>query len=391
MMKMPAAASPLNPFPWYEQMRAQASVFFDEGDGVWHVFGYDDVQRVLSDFANFSSERGRGGGGGANPLQMSIISLDPPRHRQLRSLVTQAFTPRAVARLESRIEAITRELLDAVAERGEMDVIAELAYPLPVIVIAELLGVPAEDREHFKLWSDAIVQGQRSAAGEAARAALGADWFMQMAQYFLRMVELRQQEPSDDLISGLIAAQVEGEHLSTQELLGFCVLLLVAGNETTTNLIGNAILSFDEHPEAMERLRQAPELLPSAVEETLRYRSPVQSMFRVTAREVELDGKTIPPEEWVVAWIGSANRDPAQFPEPDSFDVARTPNRHLAFGHGIHFCLGAPLARLEGRIALGAMLQRMRNIRCVPNAPLEVLDGNIVFGVRNLPITFERA
>ena len=209
-----------------------------------------------------------------------------------------------------------------------------------------------------------------------------------MVGYFLGMIEQRRQQPRDDLISGLTEAQVEGEHLTAQELLGFCILLLIAGNETTTNLIGNAILAFDEQPEAQEQLRNAPKLLPSAIEEALRYRSPVQSMFRVAAREVELGGQTIPEDAWIVAWIGSANRDGAQFPDPDRFDMARTPNRHVAFGHGIHFCIGAPLARLEARIALGALLERTRDLRVAPDAHLEALGGNIVFGVQQLPVTF---
>lgn len=387
MQRLPEHAAPLDPFPWYARMRERQPVALDTTRRACDVFGYDGVQRVLSDYAVFSSERGRGGEHG-NPLGASIISLDPPRHRQLRSLVTQAFTPRTIARLEPRIAEITTALLDAVAARGEMDIIGDLAYPLPVIVIAELLGIPISDRERFKLWSDAIVQGAHSEAGAAVMTTFGPNWYGEMVQYFLRMIELRRHEPRDDLISGLIAAQVEGESLTTQELLGFCILLLIAGNETTTNLIGNAVLCFEDFPEAVDRLRAAPDLLPSAIEEVLRYRSPVQSMFRVSTQAVALDGTTIPADTWVTAWIGSANRDPAQFPDPDRFDITRSPNRHLAFGYGIHFCLGAPLARLEARVALGALLSRFDHIRRVPGVQLEPLAGNIVYGVRRLPVTF---
>jgi cytochrome P450 len=367
-------------------MRAQAPVWHDAARGLWHVFCYDDVQRVLSDYAAFSSERGRGSN---DPLATSMISLDPPRHRQLRALVTQAFTPRAVARLEPRIAAITDDLISAVTARGTMDVIADLAYPLPVIVIAELLGVPSADRAQFKLWSDAIVQGIHSEAAQAATAAMGANWYMAMVDYFQRMIATRRAEPRDDLISSLLAAQVDGVHLTLQELLGFCILLLIAGNETTTNLIGNAVLCFDEQPEIIPRLRAAPEFLPGAIEEVLRYRSPVQSMFRTTTQAVAIGGTTIPAEAPVVAWIGAANRDPAQFPDADRFDIARAPNRHIAFGHGIHFCLGAPLARLEARIALGALLSWLRNLRRVPDGPLEALGGTIVYGVQRLPVSFD--
>ena len=371
----------LEPFGWYRQQRASAPVMQDPR-GAWMVFGYEDVQRVLSDYASFSSSFGRSGDSLENPLGASIISTDPPRHRQLRSLVTQAFTPRTVAQLEPRIAVIVNELLDAVIASGRMDIIDDFAYPLPVIVIAELLGIPAEDRARFKQWSDAIVTGA-SEAGTRER-----DAIPEMNAYFMRMIEQRKREPQDDLISGLLAAQIDEQHLSLVELLGFCALLLVAGNETTTNLIGNAILCLDEHPDASERLRTNPELLPGAIEEVLRYRSPVQSMFRASVAEVTLSGQTIPAGRPVIAWIGSANRDEAQFPDPDRFDIERTPNRHIAFGHGIHFCLGAPLARLEARIALSALLARMRGMERVAEVALEPLSSHIVYGVKHLPVTF---
>ncbi len=380
----------LDPFPWYRMMRTSVPVARVPQGGMSLVFRYDDVQRVLSEHATFSSQARPQGQMPQHPLGASIISTDPPRHRQLRGLVSQAFTPRAVARLEPRIAEIVEQLLDEVVDRGEMDVIEDLAYPLPVIVIAELLGIPPADRATFKQWSDAVVTGARGAPGTdglAQRAALQAE----MNAYFARMIEERRRDPRDDLISGLLAAQIEGEHLSEMELLGFCSLLLVAGNETTTNLIGNAIMCFDEQPEAMERLRAQPALLPSAIEEVLRYRSPVQAMFRWVASDTELSGETLRQGERVIAFIGSANRDETQFPEADQFDIERTPNRHLAFGQGIHFCLGAPLARLEARIALRAMLERLRAIERVPGVELEALGGLVVFGVRNLPITFRAA
>jgi cytochrome P450 len=349
---------------------------------MWMAFGYDDVQRVLSDYASFSSAFGRDTESLSNPLGASIISSDPPRHRQLRSLVTQAFTPRTVARLEPRIVGIVAELLDTVAPTGTMDIIDDFAYPLPVIVIAELLGIPPEDRARFKQWSDAVVTGTRTAA------MAGRDPTAEMNAYFLDMIERRKRAPQSDLISSLLAAQIDEQHLSLVELLGFCVLLLVAGNETTTNLIGNAMLCFDEHPEAWEQLRAHPELLPGAIEEVLRYRSPVQSMFRASVAEVTLGGQVIPAGRPIIAWIGSANRDASRFPEPDTFDISRNPNRHLAFGHGIHFCLGAPLARLEAQIALSALLTRLPDPRRTRAVPLEPLESSIVYGVRHLPVTF---
>jgi cytochrome P450 len=241
----------LNPFPWYRFMRESQPIYYRPEYHSWQVFRYDDVQRVLSDYATFSSSFS--GGQGRDPLSMSIISTDPPRHRQLRNLVTQAFTPKSVAQLSGRITTIVNDLLDRVIATGRMDVVSDLAYPLPVIVIAEMLGIPQEDQARFKMWSDAIV-GTNYPGGGNPQA--------EMSAYFLNMIEQHRHEAKDDLISALLNAQIDGEHLSQQELLGFLVLLLVAGNETTTNLIGNALVCFDEHPEVMEQLRAEPELIP---------------------------------------------------------------------------------------------------------------------------------
>jgi cytochrome P450 len=368
----------LNPFPRYRLMREEHPVYFNPQHRFWQVFRYDDVLRVLSDYASFSSNFS--GGQERDPLSTSLISMDPPRHRQFRNLVTQAFTPRSVAQLSDRITTIVNTLLHQVAAGGRMDIIDDLAYPLPVTVIAEMLGIPHEDRERFKAWSDAIV---------GATYPQGGDPQAEMGAYFLNMIAQRSREPKDDLITALLNAQIDGHHLNRQELLGFCVLLLVAGNETTTNLIGNALLCFDEHPEVMEQLRTEPELIPGAIEEVLRYRSPVQFMYRRAAADVTIRDQQIRAGQMVLAWIGSANRDEAQFPDPDTFDIRRTPNRHIAFGHGIHFCLGAPLARLEAKIALTILLERFHNIERVRDIPLEATGSDLVFGVKHLPITFQ--
>ena len=377
-MQMQTRDEALNPFPRYRLMRESHPVFYQPQYQFWQVFRYEDVQRVLSDYTSFSSAMG-GGGQRQDPLGSSLVTMDPPRHRQLRNLVTQAFTPRNVARLSDRITAIINELLDQVAATGSMDVIDDLAYPLPVIVIAEMLGIPQEDRERFKLWSDAVVGATDHAGGDPQA---------EMSEYFLDMIEQRSRERKDDLISALLDAQIDGQYLNQRELLGFCVLLLVAGNETTTNLIGNALLCFDEHPEVYEQLRAESELIPGAIEEVLRYRSPVQFMYRRAAANVTIGEHEIQAGQMVLAWIGSANRDEAQFPDPDRFDIRRTPNRHIAFGHGIHFCLGAPLARLEAKIALIMLLERFHEIKRVPGVQLEPIGSNLVFGVKHLPITF---
>jgi len=374
----------LDPFPWYERMRHRSPVLRDEASGVWMVFGFDDVRTALSDHNRFSSDFSRLSGGDRSGLGASVISTDPPRHRQLRGLVTQAFTPKAVEALRPRIEEIVDELLDGVEERGELDVVQDLAYPLPVIVIAEMLGIPSADRARFKRWSDDVVAPPSGLDDIELTSA-----HYEMGAYFVELLNKRRGDPREDLISALLAAEIEGERLSEIELVGFCMLLLVAGNETTTNLIANAVLCFDQYPAAEAAVRSNLQLLPSAIEEVLRYRSPVQSMFRVTTEPVELSGTVIPQDQQVVAWIGSANRDPAQFPSADSFQVERSPNRHLAFGHGIHFCLGAPLARLEARIVLAALFERLGELQVDSGTPLEALPGTIVYGVKSLPVTFD--
>jgi cytochrome P450 len=379
---------PLNPFPHYERMRESAPVFHDEQSGSWHVFGYEDVQRVLTEHAAFSSKMVPDDPSETGQLfAASLISTDPPRHRQLRSLVTQAFTPKAVDALAPRISALAEEMLDVIAPTGTADLIEALAYPLPVIVIAELMGIPAEDRNRFKQWSDVIVSQTRTGAENVDHRATNRE----MTEYFLAMIEQRRSRPGNDLISSLLAAEIEGQKLSVAELLGFCSLLLVAGNETTTNLIGNAVLSFTEAPETIERLAADPSLLPQAIEEVLRYRSPVQSMYRVTATDTTLGGLPIPAGSPVVAWIGSANRDERQFERPERFDIQRSPNRHLAFGQGIHFCLGAPLARLEARIALGAVLSRLPGLTLAAGARLERMESTIIYGLKELPVSWQAA
>lgn len=381
-----AEATPMNdfrlhPFPWLRAMRQHTPVAIDEHFGTWGVFKYRDVQEVLSNYAVYSNQSAEPSGQG---LDASIIRIDPPRHRQLRALATQAFTPRTVARLEGRITEIVNGLMTQVECQGHMDLIDDLAHPLPTLVIAEMLGVPVEDREQFRRWSNQIV------GSEPVERPGGIGPGRAMGEYFRRLLPERRRQPREDLISALLQAQLDGTPLSEIELLGFCILLLVAGNETTTTLLGNALLTFDEHPEVMEELHANPALMPGAIEEVLRYRPPARLMFRRTTQAAELGGQTIPAGEDIVAWIASANRDEEQFPDPDRFDIHRTPNRHLAFGHGIHFCLGAPLARLEARIVLTLLLERWSDIRRVRDVPLQPLDSYLLLGLRHLPITFHK-
>ncbi len=377
---------------WFAAMRDTTPVLRDEASETWHVFRYDDVERVLTDHATFSS--GSGFGDPTAPVASeregigaSMVATDPLYHRQLRGLVSRAFTPKTVGQLRPRIEGLARGLLDAIQPRGEMELIHDFASPLPIAVIAALLGVPLERRADFKRWSDALVSGQAGNGGDVRH---GPEWATQeMTTYFRAVLADRRRQPTQDLIGDLLTAEIDGRRLTEAELIGFCQLLLVAGNETTMNLIANAIICFDEHPEAVARLRREPELMPSAIEEVLRYLPSVWlPLPRRVTTEVELGGRRVPRGAAVFPWLVSANRDERQFPDPDRFDIARTPNRHRTFGHGIHTCLGAPLARLEAAIALPMLLERLPDLRVVRDAPIPVGGGATVFGPRRLPVTF---
>ncbi|MDB4892531.1 MAG: cytochrome [Gemmatimonadetes bacterium] len=376
-----------DPYHWYAQVREASPVLHDPRSGMWMLFDYESVKRAMDDHETFSSvvhpPTGR--------APEWLVFLDPPRHSKLRAIVMRTFTPRAIAGLEPRIHELSRALLDEHLARGEMDLVDDYAGPLPVMVIAELIGIPIEDRPRFMRWSQAIVNLSYAIAGGAAAAQAlreHAPARAEMLAYVTELAERRRLEPKDDLLTRLVEAEVDGERLSMEDILGFFQLLLSAATETTTNFIDNAVLSFIENPDQLARLRYNPDLLPWALEEVVRYRSPGQAMFRETTRDVEMHGRVIPAGSFVLVMVGSANRDPKRFANPEAFDIGRDPNPHIAFGHGIHFCIGAALARLEARVALTDLFSRMETIELASDEPWEPRKALHVHGPAHLPIRF---
>lgn len=355
-----------DPYPLYRQMRDEAPVHFD--GHAWNLTRHADVLTAFTD-PRFSSDR-FGTPDWFEPdyaLQIKplyditnlfILFMDPPDHTRLRGLVAQAFSAKMVESVRPKIQAAVDELLDKVAPAGQMDIIANLANPLPGIVIAEMLGVPKEDQPRFKEWANAYARflgtlGDNPDLRDDANRAV-----IELSDYIREVAQQRRIEPRDDLITALVQAEEHGDHLTHDELVATCFLLLFAGNETTTNLIGNGILTLLRYPDALRQLREQPALIRTAIEEFLRWESPVQFTDRAVLEDITIDGQRIEAGQYVRTILGAANRDPAQFEHPEMFDLSRRPNRHIAFAHGIHFCLGAPLARAEGQIAINTLVQR---------------------------------
>jgi cytochrome P450 len=375
-----------NPFPAYDQLRAASPVLHVPNPDLWMIFDYDGVKQAMTDHEAFSSNPSKA----SSPAPRWLVFFDPPRHTKLRSLIMRAFTPRMVANLEPRIQEISHELIDRALENGETDIVGEFAEPLPMMVIAGMLGIPSGEWRRFRRWSDVIVTSSSLAIpGGAQWAATAADMALvtaEMKDSLKEWIGERRAAPKDDLLTALIQAEVDGERLSEEDLFGFLQLLLIAGTETTANLLANAILCFIEHPAQLARLRQTPELLPLGIEEVLRYRSPLQWMLRFTARDVEIGGYSLPAGKRVLTMIGSANRDPKHFAHPGSVDIARNPNPHLAFGHGIHFCIGAPLSRLESRVALSVFLGRIASFELSGGRPWAPCKALHLHGPARLPM-----
>ncbi len=381
---------------WWAHMREHVPVSRDRGLGHWHVFRHADAVSVLTDHETFSSDlrdlvR--------QPEQFAIVArgafngFDPPDHRRLRGLVSQAFTPRVVEDLEPVVRRITADLLDAVRGHDEVELIDALAYPLPLAVIAELLRVPLDDREQFRRWADALFYQGRGddpvivPTEEMLRSVepeIG-----EMNRYFLDVIARRRRTPGDDLVSKLVLAEEDGERLADEEVLGVCGFLLVAGHITTTMVLGNAVHLLATRPDDAARLRARPEDIPAAVEEVLRLRGQLPATARRTTRDVELGGTVIPHGDVVLVWVASANLDERQFARAAEFVPDRTPNRHLALGRGIHYCIGAPLARLEQRVALEALLAAWPDFRLGDDVTF--VDPRQAIGLRRLPIRPEWA
>ncbi len=374
-----------DPYPVYRELRDLAPVYWSAEASSWVLSRYEDVSAALTDPATYSSASGifptpPGVDMTELFLPMRIMS-DPPRHTQLRHLVSKVFTPRRIAGLEAHIQSLVDDLLDKTPETGAWDFVSGFAGPLPAIVIADMLGVPREDRDRFRTWSSTLIQSN-PIRGEFGP---GLDAAAALYDYFTTFLAERRAHPQDDLMTALVHAEVDGEHLSEEELLGFCLLLLVAGHETTTNLLSNSAVVLAQHPESRRQLVGTPELIPAAVEELLRYDSPVHGLARTLTRPVDLHGQHMKAGDTVLLLFGSANRDDHAFPDADRFDIHRAPERQVAFGRGIHVCLGASLARLEARIALAALLARHPDWGVELHAAVRLRSGPIR-GYVSLPL-----
>jgi pimeloyl-[acyl-carrier protein] synthase len=379
-----------NPYPTYAMLRTRDPIHWSRLSSAWVVSRYQDIDTILRDHQRFSNDfehrtRSRRRQGQLSPaVDKNMLFVDPPDHTHLRSLVSKAFTPKTIETMELRVRETMAALLDQISDPASFDLMQAVADPLPVIVIAELIGVPPTDRSQFKVWSDqrartlepTITTRERDIAAEAGRA---------LTAYFLGIIHERRAHPRDDLISALVAAEEQGNKLTEDEMVVMLRLLLVAGNETTTNLIGNGMLALLQHPDQLQLLRQKPDLMPSAIEELLRYDAPVQIDIRTALEDIELGDKHIRKGQGVLLLIGSANRDPEVYSDPDRLDLARHETSHIAFGRGIHHCLGAPLARLEGRVAFEMLLERFEDIQLLTDRP-QFKDHVVLRGLETLPI-----
>ncbi len=365
-------------YPWYRQLRDSPPLLYDQRRAAWLVSRYADVQQVLLDTTTFSSQRALKPDGTVDEIGgAGILGMDPPRHRQLRSFIAQSFTHKRIRDLEPRVRQITAQLLDELAQQPTADLVAQLAFPLPIMVIAELLGVPLTNSAQFRSWAADTVGSNYERRTQAITS---------LAGFFAGLVAARQLAGTTDLISDLVHTEVDGARLSRDEVVGACLLLLVAGHETTTSLIGNALWCFEDHPDAQAQVTSDPKLLATALEEVLRYRGVIHGMPRVVTQRTQYLGQELAEGDLVLPLLAAANLDPAQFPDPDRFDIHRSPNRHIGFGYGIHLCLGAALARLEAQVALTLLRSRFPHLRRDESRPLQLRPSYLVYSLETYPV-----
>jgi cytochrome P450 len=389
-----------DPYPLYAQLRESAPVYWDPYLHAWVVTRYADVVQVFQQFlagrTPTPDKLAELGLGQLTPIARVMVRqmlfLDPPAHGRVRAIAAVAFTARRVQHLRERIQEVVDELIDAVAASGRMDVMADVANPMPSMVTAELLGVPIEDHEQLKDWSQTFAEMLGNFQHNPGRSALVLAAVEEMTAYFRSAVRKQASSPTEGLVHALATATVDGDRLDEEEVIANIIVTMVGGLETTTNLIGNGILTLLRQPAALEQLRSQPELVPSAVEELLRYESPSQHTARLAPADVMLGGQLIKERQAVIAVMGAANRDPERFPDPDRLDLARPDNRHLAFAWAAHFCFGAPLARLEGQIAFETLLRRLPDLQIAAAADSIQWRPNLgLRGVVALPVTFTPA
>jgi cytochrome P450 len=366
-------------FEWYRHMRQHHPVALDPQSGLWGVFRYDDVRRGLDEFADFGNQLPSAPD---DPITDTMLRVDPPRHRELRSLVNQGLTSRRVAAMRDQVRVISTDLVRSSVEGDRLDVVTSIARGMPTLVIASLLGIDVALRDDFQRWTDAFMQSLMHGP-DAEQSAILAE----MDRYFDDIIAERRQRPGTDLISAAVLAEADGAHLTDRDILQFCKLLLIAGSETTTHLITNTVLCLQQDPPLLQRVRRDPAMLPSVIEEVLRFASPIQAAPKCANRDVTLYDQVIPAGAMVYLWIGSANRDPDVFDDADTFSIDRAPGKHIAFGHGIHFCVGAALARIEAETVLTTMLAELPGEWTVPdNVP--IYPAHEMCGLSSLPLTW---
>ena len=373
-----------DPYPTYTRLREEAPLYHNEALGFWALSRFDDVLNGYRDWETYTSTHGIAIGESGEISSPSMIGLDPPDQTKLRKLVVRAFTPHRVGALEERVRTLATGFLDRFIEEGECDLIARFAALLPSDVVSTLLGAPAEDHDNLRIWTAMLLTRDDGVARPPAAAQEASQ---QLIARFQELIAEKRRRPAEDLISGLVAVELEGRRLSDDEILGFCMLLIAGGNETTEKLIANTVHQLARHPDQRARLIAHPRRIPAAVEESLRFRSPTQYMARTTTRDVELHGRTIPKGEQVALLIGAANHDPRHFEVPGRFDIDRVMERHLAFGFGVHFCVGARLARREARVALEEIHERRPDYE-VDESGVSVVHATNVAGLATLPIRF---